>query len=129
VSANSDLIHRAFDAWNRNDVEEWLQAADPEIVFYPAGLFPDFDSVFHGRDGMMQFWDRLREPWDVLRAEVDSLDEEGDLVIVALRFLAHRDGAPAVDLALVTGFRIQDGLIIEMVTETTVEKLRHKLDC
>src|SRR4051794_28601107 len=66
MSANAEIIRAGFDAWNRGDLDEWLGFADPEIVFRPVGIFPDFSAEFSGHAGMRDFWSRLREPWDSL---------------------------------------------------------------
>ena len=62
MSANEDFVRAGFDAFNSGNREAWLAFADPDARFYTAGLFPDFDTVFRGRAGLAEFWDRFHEP-------------------------------------------------------------------
>ena len=85
MTANADFVRAGFAAFNRGDREAWLALVDPDARFYPAGLFPDFDIVFHGREGFAVFWDRFHEPWDELRAEIKGIEDDGDVVSVDRR--------------------------------------------
>ena len=71
-----DVIRAALEAWNANDLDAWLGAAHPAIVFHTSGVFPDFDPVYRGHEGMTEFWRAMHEPWDELRFA--SLCGKGD---------------------------------------------------
>jgi ketosteroid isomerase-like protein len=86
VSANIDLARAGFDAWNRNDLDAWLQMLDSEIEFHPAGVFPDFEPAYRGHDGLGCFWRAIYEPWQELRVEIDYIEERADCVVVTVRY-------------------------------------------
>jgi ketosteroid isomerase-like protein len=127
MSANEDFVRAGFAAFNSGDREAWLAFIDPDARFYPAGFFPDFDSVFQGHEGFAAFWDRFHEPWDELRAEIESIDDDGDVVAVDLRYVAERTGAPHVELAMGAAMRVRSGLGVLLVSGSTGADARDRL--
>ena len=88
MSESSDRVERyrdALDAWNRRDLVWILEQAAPDLEFNTAQLFPGIDSVYHGREGMVEFWTTfIEEPWALFQLEVESLDETADGRVLAL---------------------------------------------
>src|SRR3954452_24211474 len=107
MSANEDFARAGVAAFNRGDREGWLGFVAPDARFYPAGVFPDFEGVFHGREGFAAFWDRFHEPWDDLHAEIEGIAEHGDVVVLDLRYTAERAGAPSVELAMGAAVKVR----------------------
>jgi ketosteroid isomerase-like protein len=122
VSSDVEIVGAGFDAWNRGDLEVWLAMGDPRIVFRTGGIFPDFEPVYRGHDGMRSFWHQLREPWDSLRAQIERVDEHHDALVVWLRFFAEAADAPPVTLPVITAFQLRDGLITRMCTAATPDE-------
>jgi ketosteroid isomerase-like protein len=83
VSRNTEITRAAFEAWNRDDLDGWLESLDPEVEFYPAGVFPDFDQVYRGREGLARWWHTIHEPWRELRADLEDIEERGDCLVVS----------------------------------------------
>jgi ketosteroid isomerase-like protein len=127
MSANEDFVRAGFAAFNRGDRGAWLAFIDPDAQFHPAGFFPDFDTVFQGREGFAAFWDRFHEPWDELRAEVERIEDDGDVVAVDLRYVAERTGAPHVELAMGAAIRVRNGLGVLLVSGSSAEDARDRL--
>ena len=73
------------------------------------GLLPDFETVF-AVARFAAFWDRFHELWDELRAEIEGVEDDGDVVSVDLRYLAKRGGASSVELGMGAAMRVRDGL-------------------
>ena len=85
----------ALDAWNRRDLVSILDQAAPDFEFHTAGLFPGVDSVYRGREGMVEFWTTfIEEPWALFRLDVDSIEPAGDDRVLALLTFhgTERDG-------------------------------------
>ncbi len=75
----------ALDAWNRRDLVWILEQAAPDLEFHTAQLFPGIDSMYSGREGMVEFWTTfIEEPWALFELEVESLDAAGDDRVLAL---------------------------------------------
>jgi hypothetical protein len=82
---NLERYREALDAWNRRDLVWILEQASPELEFRTAQLFPGLEPVYHGREGMVEFWTTfIEEPWALFRLEVESLEPVGDDGVLAL---------------------------------------------
>ena len=83
--ANVERYREALDAWNRRDLVWILEQASSELEFHTAQLFPGLEPVYHGREGMVEFWTTfIEEPWALFRLEVAALDPAGDDRVLAL---------------------------------------------
>ena len=75
----------ALDAWNRRDLVWILEQAAPDFEFHTAGLFPGVESVYRGREGMVEFWTTfIEEPWALFRLDVDAIEPAGENRVLAL---------------------------------------------
>ena len=45
---NLDVVRTAFEAWNRHDWDALMGVLDPEIEWWPSGVFPGLADVHHG---------------------------------------------------------------------------------
>ncbi len=78
------LVRRAFDAWNRDDLEAQLAMLHPEFEYVTSGLFPGLAPIYRGHAGYKDFWRDFKQVWESLRIEIDDLREVGDEQYVAL---------------------------------------------
>ena len=84
-SENVERYRDALDAWNRRDLVWILEQAAPDLEFHTAQLFPGIEPVYHGREGMVEFWTTfIEEPWALFRLDVDELEAVGDDQVLAL---------------------------------------------
>jgi ketosteroid isomerase-like protein len=120
MSETEALARRAFDLWNSDDADGWLAMLDPSIEFQPAGIFPELGPVFYGHEGMLEFTRKLREPFTDFRVEVEKIETREDRGVATIRFWATGEGGEDVDLRMITGFEVRDGLIARMISGTTV---------
>jgi ketosteroid isomerase-like protein len=126
--SNSELLLTAYEAWNRDDCEAWLELLDPEIEISTSGVFPDFAPTYRGRPEAAKFWRRLREPFDEFRIEVERIEDEGDCAVAAIRFCARgADSGVEVDMRFANGIRVRDSLATQLVNRRTVEEAREAL--
>ena len=86
MSRNSELILAGYDAWNRDDLDAYLETLHPDVKLHTSGAWPDFDSVYSGHEGIAEFWRRMREAWEMFDIDVEHIDEEGDCFTTAIRF-------------------------------------------
>ncbi|MFL5780222.1 MAG: nuclear transport factor 2 family protein [Thermoleophilaceae bacterium] len=86
---NVEAMRRAFEAWNRDDFDGWVESAhaDGEFVSDIARRFEGSQKVYRGRDGMREYWDEWRTVWH-LAVEVSEIQDHGHLVLT----LAHVSG-------------------------------------
>jgi ketosteroid isomerase-like protein len=126
--SNSELLRAGYDAWNRGDLDAWLELLDPDIVIRTSGAFPDFAPEYRGLERAKKFWRQMLEPWEDFGIEVEEMEEEGDIVAAGIRFVARgRDSGVDVELRFGSGIRVRDGLAVELVNRRTFEEVREAL--
>ena len=93
-----ELIRRAFvalnDGFQRGDLLPYLREfCDPQIVYNPAGLFPETavemaaDTVeLHGHEGLLRFATMQAEAFEEFGLEPREYIDAADRVVVPLRF-------------------------------------------
>jgi ketosteroid isomerase-like protein len=123
MPSNAELLTTAYDAWNRDDCDAWLELLDPQVEIHTSGVFPDFAPVYRGHDQARSFWRRLREPWTDFRIEVERMQEDEDTATAAVRFRAKGvDSGVEVDMRFCNSIRVRDGLAIALVNRRTPEE-------
>jgi ketosteroid isomerase-like protein len=92
---NVELVRRAFEAYNRGDVDGAMSYFAPDCQYTAAGTIPDRTGVFYGPEGYREFTDWLRSEFDDARAEIDELVDAGDTVVLGatLRGRGRQSGA------------------------------------
>ena len=89
---NTELHRQAFDAWNRRDLDTWLEIADPEIEFAPLNLELE-GGAYRGHDGIRSFWTDYLEVFPDFTVEVDEVRGAGDMTIAHIRLRGHGTGS------------------------------------
>jgi len=66
-SANVEAVRASMDAWNRGDVDGWLEPSHPEIEWRSDVVrrVEGSDTVYRGRDGLRRYWDEWHALWQV----------------------------------------------------------------
>jgi ketosteroid isomerase-like protein len=126
--SNTDLLRAGYDAWNRADLDAWLELLDPDIVIRTSGAFPDFAPEYRGHARARKFWRQMLEPWEDFKIEIERIEEEGDIVAAGIRFVARgRDSGVDVELRFGSGIRVRDGVAVELVNRRSFEQVREAL--
>jgi ketosteroid isomerase-like protein len=88
---NVDLLYRAFDVWNRRDLDTALAGshADVEItpVRGPAAI------TYRGHEGMRRFWDDIMGTFPDFSTEVVEARDLGDFVLGVVRIRGRGTGS------------------------------------
>ena len=128
MSRNRDVILAGYEAWNRDDLDAYLETLDPGVKFHTSRIWPDFDAVYSGHDGMTEFWRRMHEPWEAFRIDTEHIDERGDCVTTQVRLRARGvDSGLEIDMYMAHGLRVRDGLLVEIFSRRTLEEAREAL--
>jgi ketosteroid isomerase-like protein len=106
-----EIAQRAFDAFNRGDIDAVLELCDPEIVI----LDPERTGRrFEGPDGVREFFEEWLENWEEYRSEPVELAEAGDGMLVHARQTGKgRLSGIEINQDLFIAFRMRDGRFIE----------------
>ena len=123
MQTDLERLLAAYAAWNRGDLDGWLEAMHPEVEMTPAGIFPGLDPRYYGREGMAKFWHQIHDPWERFEIEIEGMDERDDGYVLAIRFRAKGvESGVDVDMQFGHAIRIQDGLALEVITRGTPEE-------
>jgi ketosteroid isomerase-like protein len=71
---NVEIVRAAFEAWNRNDFDAWIQCFDPEVQW--SALLEEF----RGHAGIRRAWQSFKVDLQ-LRARYDDIRDLGDSVL------------------------------------------------
>jgi len=71
---NVEVVRAAFEAWNRNDFDAWIQYFDPEVEW--SALLEEF----RGHAGIRQAWQSFKVDLQ-LKARYDDIRDLGDSVL------------------------------------------------
>ena len=87
---NVEIVQRAVEAWNADDLEAFLAELDAHVVWHPA-IQPGLEgraTTYLGHDGARQIWRQDRgEAWERLRNRPQELRDLGESVLA----LGHLD--------------------------------------
>jgi ketosteroid isomerase-like protein len=86
---NLELLHRAYDAFNRRDIDAFLALCDPEIEFTVLHLELEGGSSYRGHDGVRSYSENMLSVFPDFRAEADEVRDLGDVTVVRGRLRGH----------------------------------------
>jgi ketosteroid isomerase-like protein len=86
-----DTAQRAIDAWNRQDLDAFLDTWHPDCEWRPA--FPrsleGVGTIYRGREGIARAWNGVRAVWDEYRLDPEDAQIVGEQLVVVGRVYAH----------------------------------------
>jgi ketosteroid isomerase-like protein len=57
-----ELVRRAMEAWNREDIDELIPLSDPEVEF--VSIFAGMEGrTYRGYDGLRQYFADMNDAW------------------------------------------------------------------
>ena len=128
MPTNSELLLAAYEAWNRDDCDAWLELLHPDIRIETSGVFPDLSAEYRGHGGARRFWRALHDPWEELRIDVEHVEDEGDRAVAGIRFREKgSDSGVQVDMRFCNAIRVRDGVATELLNRRTVQEAREAL--
>jgi ketosteroid isomerase-like protein len=74
---NVDTFLEGVEAFNRRDLERWLDVFHPDAVFEPQGVEGDYS----GRDGLGRFFAGLAESFEMFELHFPDVQDLGDRVL------------------------------------------------
>jgi ketosteroid isomerase-like protein len=122
-SENVELVRGAWDAWERGDMEALFEFYDPTIVWdqthYAQAL--DFGGVYHGHDGIKQFFRRWLAPFDEFYAHAEEFLDAGEAIVVRVRQGGRgKTSGATVEMPIYWQvYRLRDGRVVRIEVFTT----------
>ena len=84
---NVDLALLMSEFFNRRDLERFLALMHDEVEIEPR--VGALEGDYHGHDGVRRWWSNLLELLPDYAAEVEALDDLGDITLARIRGMAH----------------------------------------
>jgi ketosteroid isomerase-like protein len=112
VSERTQVCRRAFDAWNRGDLDGVVDCYEPDATIVLPEMWPDAGTV-QGRDAIREFYARFEESWSQgSTVEPRTFEERGETVIVPVASRAvGRAAGVGVDFDYTMFFSVPRDLI------------------
>jgi ketosteroid isomerase-like protein len=111
MTDRGELARTTFAAFNRRDIEAYLQAFAPDAEWWP--LRSSTEGPYRGHDGIRAWVDDTAETFEHFQVELEDV-REGDDVAVAFGRLSAKgreSGAP-VDVAMAWVFRFVEDKVV-----------------
>ena len=116
---NLEIVRRGYEAINAGDFEGAFAFFDPKAEIQPGVDVPDFDfeDVYYGPEGFLQFHAKMSEAWDELRWEPEEYLPAGEDVVVFIRFHGTGKGSGVpVEQAIGHVCTMEGGKLVKHVT-------------
>jgi hypothetical protein len=88
---NAALLHRAFDAVNRRDLDAFLSLMDEEVDV--VSRIVAVEGGLHGHGGVRRWWDSWFDVFPDYDTEIVEIRDFGDVLIAAMRAIGHGVGS------------------------------------
>jgi ketosteroid isomerase-like protein len=91
---NIELHRRLIQAFNARDVEAMIAFNDPSVEYHPV-ISAIGVSVYHGHDGLRNWFGQLDDAWEELQVEPEAYFDLGEqtLLFYVLRGRGRQSGA------------------------------------
>jgi ketosteroid isomerase-like protein len=86
---NVDRFHRAYDAFNRRDLDAFLAFMDPGVELTTRIMELEGDPYFRGHDGVREWWRTLFAIFPDFSAELMEVRDLDDSLIATVRVRGH----------------------------------------
>ncbi len=120
---NVEAVRALFAAFADRDPDAAAEVLDPGVQVHPAIVGGPEKVVYHGRDGMRQFWADVDAAWAEYRIVPDEFRELDEAVVVLGRAFARGRGSGiALDQGAGWIARLRAGRIVEFQSFTSQEE-------
>jgi ketosteroid isomerase-like protein len=111
-----EIVRRLMEAFERRDPEATFAILDPAVVWDASNIAYDpLVGVYHGHEGVRDFWRQWLGPFEEHHAEVLNLIDAGDSVVLQTRLIARgRASGIAVDMHRWAVHRFGHGRIVHV---------------
>jgi ketosteroid isomerase-like protein len=106
---NVELFRGAVDAWNRGDLEGYLETVHPDAEMYP-GVTRVEGGVVRGHDGIEKWWHDVRDTFEELTVTFDDVRDLGDAVLGLGRARGRSKSGVPVETEYALVIHERDGL-------------------
>jgi ketosteroid isomerase-like protein len=88
---NVDVVRATFDAFQRRDLQAFLNRMDPEVEY--RSLVLEVEGAYHGHDGIRSWWESVLSVFPEWSPQVEEARELGNRVVSRVRAEGHGTGS------------------------------------
>jgi ketosteroid isomerase-like protein len=122
MGANATVVEEAYSAFSRGDIPAVLDKLDENVEWSSPATLPQ-GGRFHGKDGVVKFFEGVGGAWDPLGLAVESVGELGpELVVGVLRADGTRRAGKPSGYGAVHVFTVHDGKITRFREYTDLDR-------
>ena len=119
---NVALVHAAYEAVDRGDLEAAISYIHPEIEFHTYVHSPEA-GVYRGREAVQEYNQGLFEQFESMRVEVQELIEAGDRVVaMTTQRAVPKGGRQEIEVQMAEVWTVRDLLLAERHSYATREQ-------
>jgi ketosteroid isomerase-like protein len=81
---NVEVVQRALEAWNADNLDAFLAELDPEVEWHPSiePALEGGETTYRGHDGARKAWDDYRGgAWERLTIQIQEIRDLGESVL------------------------------------------------
>jgi ketosteroid isomerase-like protein len=108
-------IHTAYEAWSTRDIDALLGVVHPDAEARPILGANIGTSVYHGRQGLRDWFRDLHQEWETFETRVVRIEERGDRALLTIQIHARgRASGVVIDGEMFHLVEIRDGMILRL---------------
>jgi ketosteroid isomerase-like protein len=96
--ANVEIVKRFEDSWAAGDLDATLECIHDDVVFDWSDSIGPFAGTYEGRDGMVRFWQELRDAFEEFRPEALEFVEAGLERVITLDVVRGRGKGSGIEI-------------------------------
>ena len=86
---NVERAYRGYDAFNRRDLDTFLEFIDPDVELTTRFGTTDSDPHYRGHDGVREWWEDVLGVFPDLNFDVVEVRDLGNLMVAAFHLRGH----------------------------------------
>jgi uncharacterized protein (TIGR02246 family) len=111
--ADVELVRRVFDAINRRDVQDVLDAYHPDADMSTLTSELVHGEPYRGHEGIREYFSSFADVWEELHLHPEEIRDLGDRILVSGRWTSRGKGSGAdVESPAAWIFAVRDGRIV-----------------
>ena len=104
------MVQRAFEAWNRGDIDGYLAHLSSDVEGVPVGAALE-GKVYRGHDEVRTWWQTQSEVWERLLIYAEAFKQVGKELVVSGHWEAVGRGGVDMSVPATWVFGFRDGKI------------------
>lgn len=113
--SNEETIFAAYEAWSRRDVDALIEVVHPDAEARPILGANIGASVYHGRQGLREWFRDLHQEWESFETRVTRIDERGNRAVLTLDVHARgRASGILIEGDMYHLVELRDGMILRL---------------